>query len=70
MKAMDGLDEYLVTGKSFQLVVEPARPMVQRAISASVYSTTFTQANDVFRVQIGTPQTARSGGRINVCVGE
>ena len=29
MKTMDGLDEYLVTGKSLLLVVIPAHPMVQ-----------------------------------------
>ncbi|KAF3047262.1 hypothetical protein E8E11_002835 [Didymella keratinophila] len=60
MKTMDGLDEYLVTGKSVLLVVIPAHPMVQRAISAAVCSTSFTQANGDFRVQIGTPQTARN----------
>jgi hypothetical protein len=60
MKTMDGLDEYLVTGKSLLLVVIPAHPMAQCAISAAVYSTSFTQANGDFRVQIGTPQTARN----------
>lgn len=59
MKAMDGLDEYLVTGKSLLTAVRPAHPMVERAISAAVDSTPFTQANGGFRVQIGTPQTAR-----------
>jgi hypothetical protein len=60
MKTMDGLDEYLVTGKSLLTAVQSAHPMVERAISAAVCSTSFTQANDGYRVQIGTPQTARN----------
>lgn len=58
MKAMDGLDEYLVTGKFLLKAVKPAHPMAERAISAAVDSTPFTQANGGFRIQIGTPQTA------------
>ncbi|KAJ4378550.1 hypothetical protein N0V86_006256 [Didymella sp. IMI 355093] len=60
MKTMDGLDEYLVTGKSLLTAVQFAHPMVERAISAAVCSTSLTQANDGFCVQIGTPQTARN----------
>lgn len=60
MKTMDGLDEYLVTGKSLLTAVRSTHPMVERAISAAMYSTSFTRANGGFRVQIGTPQTARN----------
>lgn len=61
MKLMDGLDEYLVTGKSLLTVVGPAHSMVERAISAAVSQhPSFTQANGDFRVQIGTPQTVRN----------
>jgi len=38
MKTMDGLDEYLVTGKSLLTAVRFTHPLAERAISATLYS--------------------------------
>lgn len=67
MKTMDSLDEYLVTGKYLLLVVIPARPMVQCAISAAIFSTSFTQANGDFASRLGPhrlPVMWRTGKRM------
>ncbi|KAJ8108577.1 hypothetical protein OPT61_g8079 [Boeremia exigua] len=65
MKTMDGLDEYLVTGKSYLTDIRSTYP-VDSAISAAQSLNVFTQANGGSRFQIGTPQTLDFSSHITI----
>lgn len=58
MKSMDGLDEYLVTGKHLLTAVSSRIAWWACDFGGCLIKTAFTLANGL--VQIGTPQTARS----------